>query len=128
MQWWEWAAWAVSMSGAAVGSVLGVRSELRSRYQPTWAFEVGTTTIVTNRTDEDAIDVTLTVGGDAIVVGTQRITLVQPDGGAPFLVRHSDREHIGNFDPRPIAVSWTRRTTGRRYEQLHDELRGHRLN
>jgi hypothetical protein len=85
-------------------------------------FDVAARLQVANRTGEDALAVELSVGPDACVIGASVIGAVPDNETAVFHIGPSDIQRFGTFNPTPIRITWTRRSTGRRYEQTQGNL------
>ena len=115
MEWYAWVAWGVAIATGAAGTWLGIRAERRaSKYLPHWAIDVqkGSLVHLINRTGEDAEQVTVEItGGSTNLSGP--VPLVTPDTFAAFRIS-PDGGAPGDFTAS-LVVSWTRRTTGRRY-------------
>lgn len=107
MEWWGWAAWAVSTIAALFGLFFGIRAERRASYNPLWVLTQSQEVI--NRTGEDAGNVLVFV--QSTTTGertTHRAGSVAPDGAASFATSHIQ-------GAREIFVVWMRPTTNRMY-------------
>lgn len=87
MEWWGWAAWAVSTIAALFGLFFGIRAERRASYRPLWVLTANQE--VVNRTGEDAGNVLVFVQSTNTGESTtHRAGSVAPDGAASFATSH----------------------------------------
>jgi hypothetical protein len=116
MEWWAWIAWGTSIAAGTGGLILGIRSEVRNRYQTHWTLELAPRKVTLhNRTGEDANNVGIRVDPHLWRVANYRAySLVPANGEAYFAVTADGAEE---HTPFQLELTWTRARTGRRYSR-----------
>lgn len=109
--------WVVGVGGGITGTILGIRAERRAtHYNPHWVVTGPPHMSFTNRTGEDATNITVHVTGDGHIANRKP--------GQPWGTDHLtpgeklELYFIPDKKPGPVTVDlrWTRPTNGRTYE------------